>query len=161
MPSFEFTEQTIRFTFNEVLTAEVLDRSENKGIQGMMLVDFLVETEDRIYLIEAKDLRGSKGKNADNPISGNLITQTLVPKARDSYSYLVLMERAQKPVEYILVFQKLIEAPFLINRRDKLRAKLKQESDRPWAKDYVRECHLLNFRHLNEKFPQFSAQEVS
>ncbi len=84
---------------------ERFDRTGSPVPQGMSLVDFLIEEPERRILLEIKDpfrtpgdfvfpeRRGWKGgpKRQDMFRTDRMIHESLVPKIRDSYTWLHLM----------------------------------------------------------------------
>ncbi|MBD3286372.1 hypothetical protein GF359_07445 [candidate division WOR-3 bacterium] len=121
--------------------------------QGMMLVDFVVEETERTLLIEVKDL----GK-----LRSNIISNNLVPKCRDSYCYLHLMREDRKKFLYVVLILYKPESPLLMNFADRLRSRLRKETDKPWKREYVSDCvALTSIEKWNTYFPEYQATAIT
>ncbi len=101
-------EGELDFDFSAAKQAEKLDDKGKKLPQGMMFVDFIVEEENQLIILEVKD-PSCKAKGGDAKAEVALhreregfidmihqdtwIAEKLTPKAKDSYTFLHLMER--------------------------------------------------------------------
>ncbi len=155
------TEGELLFDFKGCLHVEKLDLRGRSKPEGMSLVDFVVEESDRCLLIEVKDPSAK-----DVPLkekqefickleNKEWIYRSLVPKCRDSYTYLHLMERDDKPFLYLIVLGIDLDpkdSALIMNFQDCLRARLAQETDRPWKRKYVRDCVVLPVKSWEETF---------
>lgn len=143
--------------------AERLDLQGVPLPQGMSFVDFVVEEDARLLLVEAKDPSDPTippGRRQDEQqafraklLGDTLINQELVPKARDSYSFLHLMARDDRPFIYVVVLGLKAypdEQALLVGFKDRLLRRLRQEADRPWTRHYVADCLVLT----PESWPQ-------
>jgi len=170
-------EGELEFDFSAAKSSEKLDAVKTRP-EGMMLVDFIVEEEKRLLMIEVKDPScKSKGGNSDAEVAlakernefvkkvqnDTLIAKELTPKARDSYTYLHLMKRDSKPVLYafLLGADKLtLDHALLLGFKDRLLASLRQEADQPWARYYVADCVVLTEHTWKDAFPQYPLARV-
>jgi hypothetical protein len=141
-------------------------------------VDFVVEEDHRLLMIEVKDpsckpkgvnvaaetaLVKSRAEFVKKVQNDTLIAQELTPKARDSYSYLHLMKRDDKPILYafLLGAEKLtLDAALLMGFKDRLLARLRQETDQPWMRQYVTDCVVLTEQTWSLAFPQYPLSRV-
>ena len=136
-------------------------------------MDFVLEEDDRLIMVEVKDPScKAKGVTPDAEAAvakeraefvkkiqrDTLIAQELTPKARDSFTYLHLMGRDSKPLLYafLLGADKLsLDPALLLGFKDRLLARLRQESDQPWARRYVADCIVLTENNWPTTFPQY------
>ncbi len=117
-----------------------VERLDVQGLplpHGMRLVDFTVEEKHRCILLEIKDPSigaaspANRQQFAKTMLTNVLINENLTPKARDSYTYLHLMKRDQKPFVYIVLMG--VEAfpnekALLVGFKDRLLARLHKET---------------------------------
>jgi hypothetical protein len=152
---------------------ERLDDPTKPCPEGMKLVDFVIEEAERLIMLEIKDpsckARGGDAKAEAamekaragflNKIQNDaLIADELTPKARDSYTYLHLMKRDGKPVLYafLLGADRLpLDPALLLGFKDRLLARLRQETDQPWARHYVTDCLVLTEQTWPIAFPDY------
>lgn len=143
----------------------------------MSLVDFIVEEPERLILIEVKDPFPPPGESAyfqKRSKSGfwpegegfridRLIHQSLVPKMRDSYTYLHLMGRDTKPVLYVVLLgldRILQRVDLLVVVKDRLLSRLGQEGHLPWKRPYVRDCLVLDPDSWRACFPAYPLTRI-
>ena len=172
------TEGEFEFDFG---TAKV-DRPDkiNPIPQGMQLVDFLIEESGRLIMLEVKDFPSTpksndpKAKKAleksrddflEKIRTGRLIADELTPKARDSYTYLHLMRRDTRRILYVFLLgtENLTPEPSLLlgGFKERLEARLKQETDQPWVRPYVSDCLVLTEQTWSLAFPNYPLRRVS
>ena len=87
-----------------------------------------------------------------------LVNQSLVPKARSSYSFLHLMKRDSKPFDFIFCTgaDRLgITKELLLNFRDRLTARLRKETSIAWKRQYIRECYVFTEKEWNQYVKQY------
>jgi len=166
-------EGEFEFDFTAAQSVEKLDSPLKQKPEGMKLVDFVVEEERRLIMIEIKDPSGkAKGGDPDaekglqhnrteyvKKLQNNtLIIEELTPKARDSYSYLHLMKRDTKPILYVFLLgiDKLaIDHFLLLDVKERLLKRLRKEADQPWRRDYVSDCVVLTEKTWSATFPEY------
>ena len=171
-------EGEFEFDFAAATSVEKLDDPARRRPQGMQLVDFVLEEQHRLVMVEVKDpsckakgnnpaaeaaLEKSRSEFVKNVQKDTLIADELTPKARDSYTYLHLMKRDGKPVLYafLLGAEKLsLDPALLLSFKDRLMAKLRQETDQPWARHYVSDCVVLTEQTWNTVFPHYPVARV-
>lgn len=171
-------EGELEFDFTAANGVEKLDNPATPLPHGMQLVDFVLEEDRRLVLVEIKD--PSCSAKGGNPVAeaaqekertrfvekvqnDSLIAQELTPKARDSYSYLHLMKRDGKPIIYafLLGSDKLtLDPALLLAFKDRLLARLRQEADKPWERPYVTDCVVLTEKTWAMAFPQYPMTRV-
>ncbi len=158
-------EGSFLFDFSAAVSWERLDEMGRSIPQGMAMADFFVEERSRLLLIEVKDpfseagQKSSKRQEVENLFRiDRLIHQSLVPKARDSYTYLHLMGKDTKPVLYIVLigFDRIgFEPAFGVVMKDRLLSRLRREAHRPWIRDYIADCLVLDPGNWSWTFPQY------
>lgn len=166
-------EGELLFDFGTAKVERLDDRGKTRP-QKMQLVDFIIEEAKRIIMLEIKDpscqskggnakaeaaLMKERGKFIQKLAGDELIADELTPKARDSYTYLHLMERDSKPIifAFLLGADHLpIEPALLLAFKDRLFGRLRQETDQPWARKYVNSCLVLTENTWPSAFPTYS-----
>ncbi|MAF95003.1 MAG: hypothetical protein CMM60_04535 [Rhodospirillaceae bacterium] len=162
-------EGELEFDFSGAREFEKLDRQERDAASrpiphGMKFVDFVVEEEDRVLLIEVKDPSCGQVPSSERTDflkrmeHKTLIHYELVPKARDTYTFLHLMKRDEKPFFYVVLLgleEFNLDALFLPNFKDRLLQRLRQESDHPWRRDYVADCVVATVSNWRAIFPNY------
>ena len=136
-------------------------------IQGMRLVDFIVEEEDRTLLIEVKDpgqedaILSERDKWQMDGHIRNKIETNIVPKARDTYCYLHLMQETDRPIDLIfLLGYDEPDANLRIGVLPHLKKRLRQEGPAPWKRPYIRESFFLRLEDFSRVCPSFSVRRV-
>lgn len=158
-------EGELEFEFSGAARVERLDQQGIPLPQGMQLVDFVVEEQHRTLLIEVKDPSQSavpereRRSFAKKMRQNTLIHQELVPKARDSYTYLHLMANDSKPFLFVVVLgleelpdQVALLAPF----KDRLLGRLRHEAEEPWLRQYVTDCIVVTPDLWSTHFPDYA-----
>jgi len=154
------------FSFPDGLKWDELDRQGVKIPMQMKFVDLVIEREADVLLVEIKDPSHSKSPDearnsylkrlADNSV----LTQELTPKARDSYTFLHLMARDNKPFKYIVLLgldafdaetQKALFAGF----KDRLLANIRCEAYEAWKRKHIADCAVLSVQSWNQTFPEW------
>lgn len=158
-------EGELNFDFSGATAVDRLDVQDQPIPHGMALVDFVVEETGQILLIEIKDPSQSgasereRARFAKKLEHETLIHQELVPKARDSYAFLHLMERDTKTFLYVVVLglETLPDkAALLVNFKDRLLKRIRHEGREPWRRQYVKDCVVLTPKIWPEHFPGYS-----
>jgi len=163
------TERELEFDFPDGRQVQRLDQQGKRLPIGMRLVDFVIEEDTRVLLLEITDpshpnVPAQERTKFIRSLHGdNLINEELVPKARDSYTYLHLMERDDKPFVFVALMG--LEAvpvdPILLpNFNDRLLARLRQETDEPWRREYVTDCVVVTIETWNSGFPQYPLRRI-
>jgi len=155
-------EDELEFTFPDGLQVIKLDQPGIPKPEGMRFVDFVVLGENATILIEVKDPSASNATDDQREsfrhrvIDGADINQVLVPKARDSYTYLHLMNQVSGYVIYCLVVAYKFERDDLRIVEQKLRRRLQQECDKPWARPYIQSIAIVEPAKLSTVLPSFT-----
>ena len=170
-------ENELEFDFLD-LPSERLDDKDKAQPHGLQLVDFLLEEPDRLIMVEIKDPSCKPKGNNEKAIAGikvqrqeftakinngNLINHELVPKARDSYTYIHLMARDVKPILYVVLLgadELNLDDASLTRFKEELLTRLRQEADKPWARKYVVDCLVLTVKTWPLAFPQYSLARI-
>jgi len=166
-------EGELDFDFSAAKQAEKLDGKGKKLPEGMKFVDFVVEEENGLIMLEVKDpschakggdakAEAAMQKQRDEFIKklhkDEWIAQDLTPKARDSYTFLHLMERDTKRIVYVLLISSekiMLEPALLAAFKDRLLARLRQEADQPWVRQYVADCLVVTENTWPIVFPNY------
>lgn len=172
------SEGELEFDFSAAKMVEKLDSPLTPLPHGMALVDFVIEEDRHLVMLEIKDpscsarggdaaaeaaLEKERTKFVRKIQDDSLINQELTPKARDSYSYLHLMKRDVKPVIYafLLGADKLtLDSALLLTFKDRLLSRLRQETDKPWERHYVTDCVVLTENTWALAFPQYTLKRT-
>ncbi len=157
-------EGELEFDFD---AARSFERFDEQGVPipvGMKLVDFVVEEANRIFLIEVKDPSDREAQEAARREFGQsmhgdeLINGKLVPKARDSYAFLHLMERDRHPFIFVVVLglERLSnEKALLLSFKDRLIKRIRHEAKEPWKKAYIADCVVVTPDTWKAAFPRY------
>ncbi len=165
-----FQEGELYFDFRGSLRVQKLDEQGVSLPHGMSFVDFVVEEASQQLLVEVKDpsqmsvAESEKSKFARKFRGKQLINEELVPKCRDSYCFLHLMEQDTKPFLYIVVLGTralpAVGPGELLEFRKRLLVRLRRESDLPWKRPYVKDCVVLTEQTWGAHFPSYSLQRA-
>ena len=160
------------FEFPDDLEWEELDKQGVKLPVRMKFVDLVIERDNDVLLVEIKDPSHSKSPDKERNnyfkrLSDNsVLTQELTPKARDSYSFLHLMERDGKPFKYIVVigldaFDSAQQKAVLTGFKDRLLADVRCEAYEAWKRKHIADCAVLSVNTWNEYFPQWPVTRLA
>ena len=159
-----YREGDIELNFAGALSVDKLDASGRRMPIGMKLVDFVVEESERLLLVEVKDpsqTAAAPQMRADfreKMKDRSLIDATIAPKARDSYCFLHLMSRATKPcfIVFLLGVRNMPREPALIlTLQQRLKARIQQEADTPWVRQYATGVVILTEDNWANWFPAY------
>lgn len=136
----------------------------------MKLVDFAVREAERMLLIEVKDPCDSLGRPEDARHYArklryrSLVREELVPKCRDTYSYLHLMGQDDLPIWFVLVLgvdeAQGVGPAELGALQDLLLYGLLCETHTPWVRRYVRGAVVTSPLTWPEYFPEYALARV-
>jgi len=154
------------FEFPEDVKWNELDKQGVKLPVRMKFVDLVIERDADVLLVEIKDPSHSKSPDKERNsylkrLSDNsVLTQELTPKARDSYSFLHLMERDGKPFKYIVLigldaFDPRQQKAVLTGFKDRLLADIRCEAYEAWKRKHIADCAVLSVEAWNQKFPDW------
>ena len=137
----------------------------------MKFVDLVIERKKDILLVEIKDPCHSKAPVAERKryvkrLSDNsILKQELTPKARDSYTYMHLMKRDNKPFKYIVLLA--LDAldqpgviPLLSGFKDRLLHNIRNEGQ-GWKRHYIQDCVVLSVAQWNRHFGDWPIVRLS
>ena len=170
-------EGEFEFDFSESRKVEKLDDKNKQLPQGMQLVDFVVDHGRKFLLIEVKDPSccPKGGVSAQKAIekqriefvakmqNDDLIANELTPKARDSYCMLHLMHRDTKPMLFVFFLgakELQLDPALILNFQERLRNRLHQETDVPWARKYVEDCVVVTETTWADVLPEYPMSRV-
>ena len=160
----QWCEADLYFDFSRAVRVEKLDGSQHGLSHLMKSVDFLVEWEDQLWLIEVKDPENGSIPEQHrterllefraNLIGDTLINEHLFPKLRDSLLYLGLDEGIlNKPLRYLTIIAvESLEVAELEGLRNRLwqHAWVSGPPKRGWRKSF--DVHAFNIGQWNRSF---------
>jgi len=162
------TEGQLAFDFTGCFRAWRLDQ---EGIpETMKNVDFVVEESDRILLIEVKDpsdprtTETARQSFVQNLKSKQFVNVTLVPKCRDSYTYLHLMADDRKPLVYIVIlslYEHTDRPDLFVGLQERLKLRLRKEGKKKWERQFVQDAVVLNISMWNRRFSYQADRRIS
>lgn len=154
------------FEFPDEVVWDELDRQGVKLPERMKFVDLVIERDTDVLLVEIKDPSHSKSPDKQKNsylkrLSDNsVLTHELTPKARDSYSFLHLMARDEKPFKYIVLigldaFDPEQQKAVLFGFKDRLIADIRCEAYEAWKRKHIADCAVLSVETWNQTFPEW------
>jgi len=161
----------LEFSFPDDLNWVELDKQGVK-LPKMKLVDIVIERETDVLLVEVKDPSNIMCPEPEREryfkrLSDNsVLTEELTPKARDSYTYLHLMERDGKALKYVVLlgldaFDPIRQKGVLSGFKDRLLADIRCESYEPWKRMHIADCVVMSVEGWNKQFPTWPLIRVS
>lgn len=162
----------LSFSFPDELAWEELDRQGVPLPEKMSLVDFIIEREKDILLVEVKDPSHAKSplqereKYLSRLNSKELIKSELTPKGRNSYTFLHLMERDTKPFKYVVLlgleaYESATQEALLGAFKDRLLGNIRHEAQEPWKRLHIQDCLVLSVPAWNQHFPNWPITRLS
>ncbi|ABK43091.1 conserved hypothetical protein [Magnetococcus marinus MC-1] len=176
VPNQEWMEGELYFDFSQALSVISLDgHGQGHGMSHLMkAVDFVVEWEQELWLIEIKDPekstipkqhRVAQLESFHQKLSSqSLLHAELFPKLIDSLIYLGLNQGiSKKPMRYLtLIGMSSLQPPFLTVLKDALLnlhgGCLLGRPTKGWEKGF--DVHLFNLELWNEWFPHCPASRI-
>ncbi len=160
------------FKFPDELSWDELDKQGVKLPVRMKFVDLVIERDSDVLLVEIKDPSHSKSPDEERNsylkrLSNNsVLTDELTPKARDSYSFLHLMERDGKPFKYIVLigldaFDTEQQKGVLNGFKDRLMADIRCEAYEAWKRKHIADCVVLSVETWNQNFPDWPVTRLA
>lgn len=165
-------EADLEFAFPESLRWDELDIQGIKLPVQMKFVDIVIEREEDVLLVEIKDPSNVKCPEKERQkyfkrlTDNSILTQELTPKARDSYTFLHLMERDSKPMKYVVLlgleaFDPDRQKALLTGFKDRLLADIRCEGHLPWRRQHIADCVVLSVDIWNKIFADWPVTRVS
>lgn len=167
MPTYRAeADAELLFSFPEGLKWSELDQQGVKLPVKMKFVDLVIERERDILLVEIKDPSHSRSPDKERNsylkrlANNSVLADELTPKARDSYLYLHLMERDQKPFKYVVLlgldaFDPDQQKAVMFGFKDRLLADIREESFEAWKRKHIADCMVLSVESWNQYFPKW------
>ena len=160
------------FEFPDEVEWDELDKQGVKLPVRMKFVDLVIERDADVLLVEIKDPSHSKSPDKERNsylkrLSDNsVLAQELTPKARDSYSFLHLMERDGKPFKYIVLigldaFDPSQQKAVLAGFKDRLMADIRCEAYEAWKRKHIADCAVLSVETWNQNFPKWPVTRLA
>ena len=161
----------LEFQFPDDILFEELDKQGVK-LPKMKLVDFFIVREKDVLLVEVKDPSNrnvpeeEKARYLERLKNNELIANELTPKARDSYTFLHLMKRDNKPFKYIVIlgidaYQHDEQLAILGTFKDRLLNSIRNESFEPWKRKHIEDCFVMSVETWNKRFPEWKISRLS
>jgi hypothetical protein len=162
----------LEFRFPDELRWSELDKQGVKLPVNMKFVDIVIERDHDILMVEIKDPSHSRSRDKERNAylkrlrDNSVLSQELTPKARDSYLYLHLMERDQKPLKYVVLlgldaFDPNVQKSLLMGFKDRLLADIREESFEAWRRKHIADCLVLSVESWNRKFPNWPLKRLA
>lgn len=162
----------LEFSFPQELLFDELDKQGVKLPVKMKFVDLVIEREKDVLLIEIKDPSHANCTEKERVSyfkrlqDNSVLTQELTPKARDSYIYLHLMQRDEKPFKFIVLigldaFDDLKQKALLGTFKNRLLTDIRCESFEPWKRQHIADCAVFSVQGWNKQFPQWQITRLS
>ena len=162
-------EGNLQITIQNAISAWKFDDPEIHRLSHCMkAVDFVVELSDCYLFIEIKDPQHPSAppretnRFASSFLSGELDYE-LRFKYRDSLLYEWAEERADKPVDYlVLIALDRLGPSDLLGRQDELQRMLplQRPGRQPWPRPLVRNCGVFNIDSWNRSFPNLPVSRL-
>lgn len=162
-------EGNLQITIRNAVSARKFDDDQSHRLSHCMrAVDFVVELNDCYLFIEIKDPQhpAAPARETDrfarSFLSGQLDDE-LRFKYRDSFLYEWADERADKPVDYlVLIALDSLDPSNLLDRRDQLqrRLPLQRPGPLPWPRPIVRSCGVFNIASWNRNLPDYPVRRL-
>lgn len=157
------------FSFPDELNWREPDKQGVKLPVRMKFVDLVIERETDVLLVEIKDpsISTSPEKERNSYLkrlqNNSVLSQELTPKARDSYIYLHLMERDNKPFKYVVLlgldaFDPALQKALMFGFKDRLMADIREESFEAWKRKHIADCVVLSVESWNQQFPEWQVR---
>jgi len=168
----KFTEGEIEISFSNDSTFERFDFSKEQGMtqaRGLCLVDLLIHESQQTFLVEIKDpscagsVNNKGNENFEQKITTDMLPPELAEKARDSYTFLHLMDKINKPLTFVFLLgaEALgLKPASLLTLKEKIIEKIRQECNTSWQIDYVRDCAVFSLETWNENFPRYLIKRI-
>lgn len=167
-----YKEDELHFSFPKTLNWQELDEKGATLPEGLKLVDLVIERENDILLVEIKDPSCSIIPAEYRPdldkylLNGKLLKHELTPKARDSYTFLHLMELANKPLKYIILlgldaYELELNPALLLTFKDKLVGCVLCETKMPWKRLYIADYIILSLETWNKTFADWPVTRIA
>lgn len=164
-----FTAGDLRIDFGGAIGGRRFDGPDHRLSHCMKAVDLIIKLPDCCLFVELKDPRHpratprSRTEFARRLRSGQL-DEDLKRKYRDSLLYEWASGGADKPIDYlVLVALDTLDDAQLLIRTEALVRNLPQRGPdgRPWRREVVRTCAVLNVESWNRRFPGYPVSRVS
>jgi hypothetical protein len=151
-----------------------LDEPGRRQPHGMMAVDYVVEEPSRWLLVEIKDPSDPTIPPENRPEErererkkrrgSTFVNEELVPKARDSYTYMHLMARDTKPFVFVVLDDWTalgLDDSFLEPLQSRLKERLAHEAEEPWERQCIAQCVIANPTTWAARFPDYPLRRRS
>jgi hypothetical protein len=149
-----FKEGNLQLDFSKAQKVEKFDNPKTHQAPDFKKVDFLVEQNNDLFLIEVK---GGKPKNIKKEETN------LSFKAKDSLLYLFLMDRYDdnQRNKYLVISDKISDPATLTRMSDRLKQQL-GITNPPWSnRPYFITALAFNTITWNRSFPEFPVSRIA
>ena len=162
------TEGKLQITVVGAISARKFDGDCHGLSHCMKAVDFIVELDDHYLFIEFKDpqnpeaLAKTRDKSIESFKSGKL-DEDFKHKYRDSFLYEWMSGRADKPIDYFILYaMETLDGTHLTRRTDALKGKLPLQGPGGlvWCRPIVRSCGVFNIDTWNKYLPNYPVTRI-
>lgn len=168
-------EGSLQFDFSQAVRVLEFDKHISPKVSHCMkCVDFLVEWQNEVWLVEVKDPEDPNipeqnsikeyKRFVSTLYSEKLFSQELGPKAKDSFLYLYLSRKLiDKPLKYfvLLGLDSFSDSQLLpLNTPLRRSICLSGLGDKEWTTPYFKAALVFNIRNWNNSFPECLIQRI-
>ena len=167
----ELREGELLLSIPESARATRFDGSDHGLPPCMAAVDFVIEEEDRVILLEIKDFEHTAARAHGSPPQTQKIQDDLwswIRKFRDSFIYLWALDRLGPKREcYVVLESRNIGRELLLQINDDFARRLPDAARLPeivaqrWERHPVWRCAVLDIKEWNRRMPGFPIRRVS
>ena len=163
------TEGNLQITFPRAAKVRKFDDGASHGLSHCMkAVDFVVEENQRISLIELKDPEHPRTREVSrqefiNGFRSGKLDEELKYKYRDTFLYQWASGNIGKPIHYwVVVAIETLTAVELSTRTDDLKRKLPLNGppSGKWKRPIVTDCRVFNIDTWNKHQPRFPLSRI-
>lgn len=164
----KWVEGKLEFDFPDNFKVKKFDDRNHQLSHCMKAVDFIVETDNRIYFIEVKDPEYplSPQQNRDEfkrKFLSEELDDDIKYKYRDSFLYEWAADNIPQKEKFYLLLMTMApqDSPLLLSRNDSIKIKLPVSGPHGvWKRNFVDGFLLLNMHKWNQFFPDFHVSRI-
>lgn len=162
-------EGNLEIQFDDATAWKKFDDTKFHGLSHCMkAVDFIIESNDRIFFLEIKDPETPKARQRDcsefvKKFKASELDNDLKYKFRDSFLYEWAADNIHKPIYYLILIaiEKLSESE-LITSSERLKRQIPTLGPvGVWKRTIVQDCLVFNIATWNRHFPKYPISRVN